>query len=131
MSRFKVIRAKLGRWFSVPWYPIALSIYPVLALLAANAGQVKLEAGWRSLLVCVGLTGILFILLRLLFRDWNRAAFLTALWMVLFFSYGHIHILLTEKLSDFDFTLWLLIAWLLLAVVAVLWAKWKSPSPRH
>jgi hypothetical protein len=119
----------LTRWFSVPWYPLALSVYPVLALLAANIGEVKPEAGWRSLLLCVALTGLLFVLLRSIFRDWNRAAFLTALWLVLFFSYGHLHIWLTEKLENVDFETWLLIAWLLLAVIAVLWTRWKSPAP--
>jgi hypothetical protein len=49
--------------------------------------------------------------------------------MVLFFSYGHVYILLTEKVEKIDFKVWLLIAWLVLAVAAVLWARWKSPSP--
>lgn len=129
MGRFKVIWERPGKWFSVPWYPIALSTYPVLALLAENIGEVKPEAGWRPLLVCIALAVILFVLLKSIFRDWNRAAFLTALWLVLFFSYGHIHILLTEKFSEIDFTAWLLIAWFILAVLAVLWAMRKSPSP--
>lgn len=129
MGRFKVIWEKLSKWFSIPWYPIALSTYPVLALLAENIGEVKPEAGWRPLLVSVLFAGGLFVLLKSIFRDWNRAAFLTALWLVLFFSYGHIRILLTEKFSEIDFTLWLLIAWFVLAVLAVLWAAWKSPSP--
>jgi len=129
LGRFKVVWKKVVKWFSVPWYPIAISVYPVLALLASNAGQVKVEAGWRPLLVCVGFTLILFVLLRLLFRDWNRAAFLATLWMVLFFSYGHSYLLLTEKFNDFKFTPWLPIIWLFLAVAAVFWAKWKSPSP--
>ena len=105
-----------------------MSVYPVLALLAANTGQVKLETGFRPLLICVGSAGILFVLLRLIYRDWNRAAFLTILWQALFFSYGHIYILLTEKINNFDFTYWLLIAWFVLAVAAVIWAKWKAPS---
>lgn len=129
MGRLKVIWQKLSKWFSVPWYPIAISIYPVLALLAANSGEAKPEAGWRPLLVCVVVTGILFIVLRLIFRDWNRAAFLATLWMVLFFSYGHIYLLLTEKFTDFNPRSWLLIAWAVLAIVAAVWAKWKSPSP--
>jgi hypothetical protein len=129
LGRFKVVWEKLRKWFSVPWYPFAVSVYPVLALLAANVGEVKPEATWRPILVCVGITGILFFLLKLFFRDWNRAAFLTTLWLTLFFSYGHVHIQLTEKLTDFNFTRWLLVAWLLLVVLAVLWAKWKSPSP--
>jgi len=103
-----------------------MSVYPVLALLAANTGQVKLETGLRPLLICVGSAGILVVLLRLIFRDWNRAAFLTLLWLVLFFSYGHIYLLLTEKINKFDFTHWLLIAWLVLAVAAVIWADRKS-----
>ena len=118
----------LGKWFSIPWYPLVFSAYPVLALLAENIGEVKLEAGWRPLLISVAFAGILFILLRLFLRDWHRAAFLSTLWLILFFSYGHIHILLTEKLEDFNFTPWLLLAWLVLAILAVVWAIKKSPS---
>lgn len=129
MGRFKLLWSILIRWFSIPWYPVAVSAYPVLALLAANIGEVKPEAGWRPLLLCMALTGILSILLRSIFRDWNRAAFLTALWLVLFFSYGHLYIWLTQKLDDVDFKIWLLIGWLLLAVIAVVWARWKSPAP--
>jgi hypothetical protein len=51
------------------------------------------------------------------------------LWMALFFSYGHVHNLLTGKLKNFDFERWLLFAWLLLAVLAVVWAVRKPPSP--
>ncbi len=129
MVQFKVIWKKLVQWFSIPWYPIVASAYPVLALLVANAGQVKPNAVWRPLLVCAVFAGILLVLLRLIFRDWKRAAFLTLLWLVLFFSYGHVYILLTDKLENLDFRTWLLIAWLVLAVAAILWAKWKAPAP--
>ena len=129
MGHFNVVWERLRQWFSVPWYPFAVSVYPVLALLAANTGEVKPEAAWRPLLICIGVAGSLFVLFRLIFRDWQRAAFLTTLWLVLFFSYGHIYLLLTEKFSDFELKPWLLIAWLIFAVVAALWAKWKSPSP--
>ena len=128
MRNSKRVTKTLGRWFSILWYPLVFSAYPVLALLAENIGEVKLEAGWRLLSICIGFAGILFFLLRLFLRDWHRAAFLSTLWMVLFFSYGHIHILLTEKLEDFNFTPWLLFAWLVLAILAVVWAIKKSPS---
>src|SRR5688500_2107404 len=128
MSNLKHMKKTLGRWFSVPWYPILFGAYPVLALLAFNAGQVKVEAGWRALLLCVAIAAILFFLLKLILRDWQRAGFLCTLWMALFFSYGHIHILLTEKLKDFEFTPWLLLAWLVLAVLTAVWAIKKPPS---
>ena len=123
MIHFKVIWEKLVKLFSIPWHPIAISAYPVLALLATNVGQAKPSAVSRPLLVCIALAGVIFILLRLLFHDWNRAAFLTTLWVVLFFSYGHLYLLLTEKIEDVNITPWLLIAWFLLAVAAVFWAK--------
>ncbi|MCC6298420.1 MAG: hypothetical protein IT314_03925 [Anaerolineales bacterium] len=122
------IKKTLGRWFAIPWYPILFGAYPVLALMAVNAGQIKLEAGWRALIVCVLFALILFAFLRLILRDWNRAAFLSALWMALFFSYGHIFIMLTEKLDDVDFEKWLLIAWLVLFLLAILWAVTRSPA---
>ena len=122
------LKKNLINWLSIPWYPLVFGAYPVLALLAENIGEVKVEAGWRLLLICISFAGLLFILLRLLLLDWHRAAFLSTLLMILFFSYGHVHILLTEKLEDFDFTPWLLVAWLVLAILAAVWAIRKPPS---
>ena len=124
----KKIKTILGRWFAIPWYPILFGAYPVLALLAVNVGQIKVEAGWRALIICIAFAGILSLLLRLVLRDWNRAAFLSTLWMALFFSYGHVFITLTEKFSDVDFESWLLLAWLILFLLAILWAVKRSPS---
>ncbi len=122
------IRKTLGRWFAIPWYPILFGAYPVLALMAVNVGQIKVEAGWRALIICIAFAGILFLLLRLILRDWNRAAFLSTLWMALFFSYGHVFITLTGKFSDVYFESWLLLAWLILFLLAILWAVKRSPS---
>ena len=128
MNNLKRLKKTLGKWFSIPWYPIAFSIYPVLALLAENAGEVKFEAGWRPVLICIISASLLILCFRSFLRTWQRAAFLAALWMILFFSYGHAHILLTEKFEKLDFTPWLLLAWLVFAVIAVIWAIKKSPS---
>jgi len=129
MNNFKRMRKTLGQWFAIPWYPIVFAMYPVLALLAANIGEVKFESGWRVLLICVVTAGILFLLLRLILRDWKRAAFLSMLWMALFYSYGHIYILLTGKLKDFNFMPWLLGAWAVLTLLAILWAVKRPPAP--
>src|SRR5262245_43886555 len=118
MSSLKRVKKALGRWFSWPWYPIAFGAYPVLALLAQNAGEVKPEAGWRLLLVSVGLAVVLFGIWRLILRNRERAAFLSTLWLALVFSYGHVYLLVTGKWKDFDFTPWMLGAWLVLALLA-------------
>ena len=128
MNRWKNLKQTLSKWFSIPWYPILFGAYPVLALMAVNVGQIKLEAAWRPLIVSVLFAVTLFVLLRLVLRDWNRAAFLSALWMALIFSYGHAYITLTEKVKDFDFENWLLVTWLVLAILFIVWAVRRSPS---
>ncbi|HXQ34669.1 MAG TPA: hypothetical protein VN843_11710, partial [Anaerolineales bacterium] len=66
MKNFKRIQMTLGRWLSIPWYPLVFSAYPVLALLAENIGEVKPDAVWRPLLISIVFAGILFVLLKLL-----------------------------------------------------------------
>jgi len=75
--------------------------------MAANAGQVELDAAVRPLFVSILFGGLLFLITWLFFRQAHRAAFLTALWLALFFSYGHIYIYIDEKYPDSNYTLWI------------------------
>jgi hypothetical protein len=122
VSRFKVIWSTLNQWFAVPWYPLAISAYPVLKLLAENAGEVGLDAGVRPLLISLLFGGLLFFLLWLFLRHVHKAAFLAALWLILFFSYGHIHIFIDEKYPDADYTTWLAVGWIVLFLLSLVWA---------
>lgn len=122
MNKWSGLIQTAKKWFTLPWYPFAFAAYPVLALLAANAGQVEVTAAARPLLVSVAGAGILFLLLRLLLRNWHRAAFLSALLLALFFSYGHVYNLLIEKFADFNFEPWLLAGWGILALLFIGWA---------
>jgi hypothetical protein len=78
-------------------YPVFLGIYPLLALLAYNLDQVRLQAGVRvGALSLVG-SALLFLLARLLLKDWGKAALLSTWFLLLFFSYGHVFGLLENK----------------------------------
>src|SRR6185503_14941043 len=122
MNNQNKIYKSLGAWFSIPWYFIVFSTYPVLALLSFNIGQVKLNAGWRSLFLSALFGGVLFVVVQLFLRNVYRSAFLTTLVLALFFSYGHIYNLLVEKWEKVNFTPYLLTAWLILAILFVIWA---------
>jgi hypothetical protein len=122
------MKQMLDRWFAVPWYPIAFSAYPALALLAANIGQVKAGAAVRPLLISVGAACILFALLYLLLKNLQRAAFMLMLLLALFFSYGHVYMLLEEKYPDINPTPYMLGTCSLLAVLSVVWAMRKPPQ---
>ncbi len=106
--------------------PLLFSLYPVLALLAHNIGEVRFSAGVRALFLVVGAAYLFWLVLRLLLRDWLRAGILCALFLILFFSYGHIYSYL-EKSTIFGFSLGrhrlLVPVWIAIAALLVWWTS--------
>mgnify|MGYP001206689802 CR=1 FL=1 len=119
----KNIKNIVTNWFSKPWYPIAISAYPVLALLSANIGQVRSDSAIRPLVISIAFGALLFFIVWLLFsRKTYKAAFFTALVLALFFTFGHVYIAIDTKYPDANYTIWLLPAWGILFVLALFWA---------
>jgi len=77
------------------FHPLLFAIYPTLALLAANAGHVVFWEALRPALISLGLAMLLWGLFRLIVKPWSRAALLTTLALMLFFSYGHVQALIS------------------------------------
>ncbi len=74
-----------------PFYPFLLAAFPVLSLMAANKFEVRLTVVFRPLIIFLFFALILYILFSLIYkRDLSRAALLTGITLILFFSYGHI-----------------------------------------
>ena len=69
----------------------------MLALLSHNISQVRYTAGIRPLIISVVAAVLLFLLFRLIYRDWHRAAFATAAFIVLFYTYGQVFDLIQKK----------------------------------
>jgi hypothetical protein len=131
----KSSKEKITGWLSSPWYPFVFSLYPILTLLYENVGQVDLTMGLRPAILSLLFAGLLYGLLFLFLRDRFRAAILTTLWLVLFFSYGHVHIYIDAKVPGNGITQWLLILWLALAIL-FLWMATRpelnfSPSVKY
>jgi predicted RNA binding protein YcfA (HicA-like mRNA interferase family) len=99
-----------------PWYPLLLSVYPVLAMFAANLGEARLNVVIRPMAVFLLGTTILFLVFRLLLRDWHRAAFAASTWLILFASYGHLVIYLQDQEINIS-AKYILILWIILAVL--------------
>jgi hypothetical protein len=72
--------------------------------------------------ISILLAGSLFFVLWLFLRGAHKAAFLTALWLALFFSYGHLYIYIDEKYPDSNYTTWLAASWILLFILTLFWA---------
>ncbi len=77
-----------------PFYPLLFGIYPILALTGINIAQVDFTLTYRAFVFSLLLAGVLFIVTRLILRNWASAAFLTLLWLMLFYSYGQVYNLL-------------------------------------
>jgi len=74
--------------------PFLIACYPIFTLLSENTDWVAPANVARSLLITL-ITVILMLLLAwLLTKDWGKASLITALAILLFFSYGHIYALL-------------------------------------
>ena len=112
-----------------PLHPFLFAIYPILALLNINIAEVDMGSGVRPLLLSLLVAGLLMLISYLLFRDLRRAALLATLLLILFYSYGHLYILLKGVNTD-GFYLFrhrtLIPIWMGLAVLAAWWAARKS-----
>ena len=74
-----------------PVYPILLAVFPILSLWAANLLYVGVTATYRSFLVILLGTFLLWGILAAVFRDVHKSALITSLAGVLFFSYGRLY----------------------------------------
>jgi hypothetical protein len=110
------------KFIHFPWYPFLLAAYPVLALLSSNISQVKYPAAVRPLVLSCLAAGLLLWIFRLIYRSLHRSAFIVAVWMLLFYSFGQVDEFVSAKWTIAHFTTWLLGSWLLLAVLALVLA---------
>lgn len=92
--------AKPRRSPGQPWYfhPILIGLYPVIALLAANIGEIRPEAVVRSFLVSLGLVIFVYMIALLGFRNRSLGAIFSSFFFLLFFSYGHVYALIEGKM---------------------------------
>jgi hypothetical protein len=86
----------LGRWAI---HPLLLAVYPILAIFAHNAREVRLhDLGRITVAVLVGMAAT-WLVLALFFRDWRKAGLLTSAAAGLFFTFG-----LTRDVINSTFT---------------------------
>lgn len=81
-------------------YPFLFASYPILALWNYNITYVDPVSIFRPLILSILFTGIIWILLRIIVRDWNKAGIITTLAIVLFFSYGHVYLQIESNLNE-------------------------------
>jgi hypothetical protein len=120
------VEEKLLKKLQTPIYPFLLAAYPILELLSYNISQVKYPAAIRPLLLACLAAGLLFLIFRLTYRNAHRAAFIVAVWLLLFFSYGQVYDAISGKWKIPFLTTWMLGTWLVLAILALVLAALRK-----
>ena len=121
---------KNSSWLQrIPLHPLLFAIYPILALLAFNISEVDYSSGLRPLVLSILVAGLLVSIFYLFYRDWRRTALISTILLILFFSYGHIYILL-KGVEVGGFYLFrhrtLAPLWIVLSVLAIWWASRRT-----
>ena len=75
---------------SRPWHVFCFAVFPVLFLFVRNYGGIDFSEVGLPLIFILGFTAVILSFLRLILQDWRRAGLIVSLFLILFFSYGHI-----------------------------------------
>jgi hypothetical protein len=81
-------------------YPFLFAVYPVMALAVYNLIYIDPGSIARSLLFAMALAGLIWVLLRGMVRDWDKAGIITVGALILLFSYGHVYIQLQNSFGE-------------------------------
>jgi hypothetical protein len=119
----------MKRYLSLKVYPFLLAIYPILALWNFNIIYVNLGSAIRSLALTLVGTALLWLIFKLALRDSAKAGLLTTLGMLLFFSYGHLYLYLSEHLEMLAHHRYLLALFAVIFLLAGFLTIWKLKNP--
>jgi hypothetical protein len=86
------MKQKLKAIFKGPvvFYPLLFAAFPILFLYAHNINETSVSQIWLPLLISVAAALVLWAVLSLILRSLSKAGLATAIFLVFFFSYGHL-----------------------------------------
>jgi hypothetical protein len=111
-------------------YPFFFALYPILELRNHNIAYVGATDLVRPIILSVLLTGLIWIVLRLLVRDWQKSGMITTLVMIAFFTYGQVFIEIESAFGTVIRHRYLALIYagiLLLLAILILW-KVRKPN---
>ena len=87
------MKQKLKDIFKGPviFYPPLLAAFPILFLYAYNISETSASQMWLPLVISVAASLVLWAILSLILRSLAKAGLATAIFLLFFFSYGHLY----------------------------------------
>ncbi len=72
-------------------HPFLFALFPIISMTAANITEVEPDVLYRPAMMALAGAAILLLLFSLLLRRIDKGALLATVWLLLFFSYGHLY----------------------------------------
>ncbi len=122
------------RFQQLTFHPFLFALYPPLFLLQHNLHEVDPISGLRGIIVSLLFSILLLLFCRLIFGSWQRAALVTTLFLIMFFSYGHVRALLPDiRIASLPIAShrYMYVFWLALITLLIWWAGWKVKQPER
>ena len=88
----------MKKWFVI--HPLLFAIFPILFLFSHNIKEMSFSDTFRPIVIVVSFALLLWLLLSLVTRNLQRAAIITSIFLLLFFSYGHLLDCIPDILED-------------------------------
>lgn len=83
-----------------PFHPFLFCIYPILYLYSINQIETPIVDIIMPIFISIGITTLLIISWKFLFKDLKRGALIITVLLVVIFSYGHIYEILNSDLVN-------------------------------
>ncbi len=77
-------------------HPIALAVFPILFLYTNNAGKFPPASMLVPMLITVSSAALLWVMLGLILRNWQKAGVIVSASLLLFFTYGRVWYLIWD-----------------------------------
>ncbi len=71
-------------------HPFLIALIPILHILASNPGQARFSDALIPILTSLGFTLVAFVILGLVLKNWEASGLIVSLFLVMFFSTGHL-----------------------------------------
>ena len=106
-------------------HPFLFAVYPIMAVLAGSMPLINPTQAIRPTIVILLLTTLIFAILNLVFKNWQRAGFITSIIVFMLFYYGYSYRLPREiHLINFSISRHIVIICFWLVFLGVISSKW-------
>ena len=84
---------------SITLHPFLFAIFPIVFIYSINSQEIKFTEIFSLLLIILPITFGIIFLLNLVFKNKNAIGFIVSIGFIMFFSYGHVHSLISDNLE--------------------------------